>query len=245
MIDIHCHMLPLVDDGAESLDEALEMARMAADSGVSAVIATPHCNLPFAQDQNYKTDEFSRRFTLFQRSLALSGIPLRVYPGAEILCTPEVPRLLREGKLLTLAGGPYVLVEFFFDESADYIDDMLAAIAEQGYIPVLAHPERYEAVQRNPAIAQRWFHTGYIIQLNKGSILGRLGRRAQRCAYWLLERGLAHVVASDAHSAQSRTPRMEELEQLLYELCGVNYAHILLRENPERILRGQRVVESE
>ncbi len=243
MTDIHCHILPLSDDGAQSMEDALEMARMAADSGVSAIIVTPHCNLPGEEEQNYISHSLLNRFAALRAAVKQAGIPLTLLPGAEILCTPEVPALLEADLLPSLAGSRYLLVEFFFDESLDFMDEMLRAVTRQGRVPVIAHPERYEAVQRNPGVAERWFREGYIIQLNKGSILGRLGKRAQLTAHRLLERGLAHVVASDAHSPHQRTPDMSALEDYLLELCSPAYTDILLRRNPARIAADRPMVE--
>ena len=245
MIDIHCHILPAADDGAESLEDALAMARMAADSGVTAIIATPHCNLPGAEEKNYISQDLAQRFLDLQREIRNAGIDLALFPGSEVLCTPEVPLLLEEGALLPLAGSNYLLVEFFFDETLDYMDEMLTAIAERGIIPVIAHPERYESVQRNPRIVERWFRNGWIIQLNKGSILGRLGRKAESTAHWILSRGLAHVVASDAHSPNVRTPHMEEVTEYLSQLCDPRYAEILLEKNPACILDNRPVLKAE
>lgn len=245
MVDIHCHILPLVDDGADSLEDAIEMARMAAQDSVSAIIATPHCNLPYDGDKNYISEGLQRHFFRLQQAVKAAGIPVAIHPGAEVLCTPDVPELLAQGKLLTLAGSRYLLVEFFFDEDLAYMDEMLLAIARQGCIPVIAHPERYEAVQRVPMVVERWFRAGYIIQLNKGSILGRLGRRAAWTAEWILEHGLAHVVASDAHSPTVRTPRMRELLQYLSENCSEAYINILLADNPRRILENRPVAKAD
>ena len=242
MIDLHCHILPGVDDGAETMEDALAMARMAAESGVTHLIATPHCNLPYTRDKNYVTPELLSRFVQLRTAIQEAGIPLKLYPGCEVLCTPEVPELIRQNKLLPLGNSNYLLVEFFFDEDLYYIDDMLSAIAVAGMRPVIAHPERYDAVQNNPQIVERWFHRGYIIQLNKGSILGRLGRRAKQTADWVLRRGLAHVVASDAHSPVARTTQMTELQDYLNYHCAPEYAHILLQENPHRILNGRPIL---
>lgn len=245
MIDIHCHILPFADDGADNMDVALEMARMAADSGVDAIIATPHCNLPDEKEQNYKSARLAQRFLQLRESVEQAGIALSIYPGAEVLCTPDVPELLRRNQLVTLAGTDYLLVEFFFDESLSYMDDMLSAIALQGAIPVIAHPERYEAVQAAPYVIERWFAAGYIIQVNKGSILGRLGRRAAAAADWILSRGLAHVVASDAHSNMVRTTHMTQLRDYLESQYSVDYTQILLEDNPRRILQGKAVLSAD
>lgn len=174
MTDIHCHILPGVDDGAEKVEQSVEMARMAWQSGVRTIIATPHCNLP-GETGNYRSGAMTRRFNTLQKAVDEAGIPVKILPGAEVLGTPQVPQLLDEKKLITLAGSRYLLVEFFFDEHLSQMDFLLEAIAARGYVPVIAHPERYEAVQQAPHVVARWFHHGYVIQLNKGSILGRLG----------------------------------------------------------------------
>ena len=242
MVDIHCHLLPGVDDGADSLDSAVEMARMAADSGVRAIIATPHCNLPHDGEKNYISESLHRQFLQLRQAVSQAGIPLNIYAGCEVLCSPDVPDLLASGKLLTLAGSRYLLLEFFFDEDLDYMDRMLRAVSELDVVPVIAHPERYEAVQRLPQVVERWFRDGYIIQLNKGSILGRLGRSAAHTAHWILSRGLAHTVASDAHSPEVRTTRMTELIHYLSEVCSEPYLDVLLERNPRRILENRPIL---
>lgn len=245
MVDIHCHILPFVDDGADNMDDALEMARMAVDSGVDTIIATPHCNLPNMQERNYKSAQLAQHFLQLHDTVKQAGIPLSIYPGAEVLCTPEIPELLQGGKLVTLAGTQYLLVEFFFDETLAYMDEMLQAIARQGIIPVIAHPERYDAVQDAPYVIERWFADGYIVQVNKGSILGRLGRHAAATADWILSRGLAHVVASDAHSSAVRTTHMAQLRDYLESHYSIGYAYILLEDNPRRILQGKAVLSAD
>ena len=231
MVDIHCHILPGVDDGSPSMEDSLEMARMAADSGVTDIIATPHCNLPGDGPKNYRSAALRTGFSRLRQALEQEGIPLGIHPGAEVFCTPELPELLDRRQLQTLGGGRYLLVEFYFDESAEFMEHCFHQIRTRGLTPVAAHPERYDAVQRDPYIIRRWFEGGVVIQLNKGSILGRLGRRAQDTALWLLERGLAHAAASDAHSPDVRTPRMDLLKDLL-----------LLEENPRRILEDRPLV---
>lgn len=227
------------------MEDALEMARMAAESGVTHLIATPHCNLPFSEEKNFASAPLMERFLELQNQIRKADIPLSLYPGCEVLCTPDIPKLIRQGKLLTLANSNYLLLEFFFDEELSYMEDMLRVIAAEGLTPVIAHPERYDSIQHTPHVIERWFRNGYIIQLNKGSILGRLGRHAQRTADWVLGHGLAHVVASDAHSPVMRTPDMTQLRQHLLDFCDPDYAEILLDLNPSRILNGRAVLRAE
>ncbi len=239
MKDIHCHILPMVDDGAEDLDEAVEMAFLASERGTRTIIMTPHSNLPETDRKNYRGSELSDHFLALQTAVKNAGIDLELLPGAEIFGTPEVPALLQSGMLQTLADSEYLLIEFFFDEELDFIDDILSAIVEEGYHPVLAHPERYDAVQENPMIIERWFREGVVIQLNKDSILGRLGPAAERTADWILSCGLAHVVASDAHATDARTPNLAGVRTFIEENYDPVYAEILLEENPGRICRNQ------
>ena len=245
MVDIHCHILPNSDDGADSMDTALLMAQMAVDSGVDTIIATPHCNLPGTKEKNFRDAPLALRFVELIRRVRDAGIPLEILPGAEVMCMPDTIELLRKKQLVTLARSDYLLVEFYFDERPDYMEDMLSAIQAEGLTPVVAHPERYEAVQRTPAMIEQWFESGYVIQLNKGSILGRLGRGAEKAAAWILSRGLAHAVASDAHDTLVRTPGMDSLRELLEYRCGADYTQLLLELNPRRIARNLPLIRAD
>ena len=237
MIDIHCHILPDFDDGAADLDEALDMAQMAVASGVTDIIATPH--FQGGSDALEQLPIIDRQFQLLSTALQRAKIPLRLHPGAEILCVPETAVLADAHKLPTLGQTKYVLTEFYFDESYAFMDEMLLQIAGSGYRPVVAHPERYGAIQRDPSLLQRWERLGYVIQLNKGSVLGAFGSRPEQAANEILAMGIAHLFASDAHSCHSRTPHMGALQQWLTEMCEPEYAAILLEENPLRLLRGR------
>lgn len=240
MIDIHCHILPDLDDGADSLEEALEMARMAAESGVTDIIATPHFR--GEPDSLDMIEEIDRRCYVLREALIRQEIPVRLHKGAEILCTPQTPMMARQGLLPTLGDSRYVLTEFYFNESFGFMDSCLKKLAVCGYTPVVAHPERYEAVQWDPELLWEWSDAGYVFQLNKGSILGTLGSNAEQAAHELLELGLAHLFASDAHSCERRTPNMEGLRRWAEEYCDPECAQILLTENPKMILKDQPIV---
>lgn len=236
MIDIHCHILPDLDDGAASLDESLEMARIAAYSGVTDIIATPHFRgEPEAMEMK---EEIDRRYRDLCGALERWNIPIRLHQGAEVLCTPQTPILARQGVLPTLGNSRYVLTEFYFNESYGFMDSCLQKLATYGYIPVVAHPERYDTFQWDPEQLRPWVDRGYVFQVNKGSVLGSLGFRAEQTAHELLELGLVHLFASDAHRCNTRTPHMEGLRRWAEEFCDPECAHILLTENPGKILDG-------
>ena len=240
MIDLHCHMLPGVDDGAATEEEALLMARVAVDSGVTAVALTPHCNVP-EQFGNYRDDRLEERFRRFEALLRRENIPLTVYPGMEVFATPELPRLLDEGALLTLGGSRYLLVEFAFGESPRFVDDILHRIHLRELTPVVAHPERYYFIQDDPRHLLHWANEGYMLQLNKGSFFGMFGRRAAQAAHWCLGCGCLHLIGSDAHSPYRRTPRLSDIYNLVADTVSPETAQLLLHDNPYAILHGGTV----
>lgn len=240
MIDIHCHILPDFDDGATDLAESLEMARMAVSSGTTGIVATPHFlgEAPSLRQLPVLMDRFDR----LKQALLREQIPLDLYLGAEILCLPETLQLAARKALPTIADSRYLLTEFYFNEPASYMNEMLESLAQMGYIPVVAHPERYKAIQQDLRLARHWFARGYVLQVNKGSILGAFGERVRYTALQILDEGLAHLIASDAHGCDQRTPHMGLLRQWLAENCPPEYVQVLLDQNPARIAAGKETV---
>lgn len=238
MVDLHIHILPGLDDGARSWDEALEMAEMAAESGVTALAATIHANLPY-QKQGDRERLFTYREQLryFRQLLEQEKIPLTVYSGMEIFVQGNnFVEKIKKGTVLTLNHTPYVLIEFPMDVAAAGIYRAVFSLLDAHLIPVLAHPERYDCVCRVPDHVYEWFKLGAVIQMNKGSILGRFGPAVMETAYFLLQNNLVSVVASDAHRPYTRTPDMTEVCDVLSSRYGRERAVRLLSENPRRIL---------
>ena len=240
MIDLHCHMLPGVDDGASSEKEALLMAQVAVDSGVTDVARTPHCNVP-GKFSNYYDQQLEGRFRRFEQLLHRENGSLTVHRGMEVFVTPELPRLLDNGSLLTLGGSRYLLVEFAFGEEAWFADDILRQIRQYDLIPVVAHPERYYFLQDEPRHLLRWVGDGCLLQLNKGSFFGMFGRHAAKTAHWCLDCGCLHLIGSDAHSPYRQTPRLNDVYDLVAEAVSPETAQLLLHDNPAAILTGDAV----
>ena len=234
MIDLHSHILPELDDGARDLRQALEMARMALDSGVTAMVATPHCS-------DDRVEEVQSSFFLLSQALAETNTPLQLLPGMEIFGTADTASMLLSGRLLTLNDSQYPLIEFRFHSDGQEETRILNSVLQAGYRPIVAHPERYRYIQQNPGLLNTWVRMGCLLQLNKGSLLGRFGSTARQLSLALVDRGFAAVVASDAHGTASRTPWMAEADQLLADLFSPAAAQVLLRENPRRIIENESI----
>ena len=253
MIDLHIHIVPGIDDGAENMEDALEMAAAASDSGVRAAAASSHGNLP-GRDLFAWKDRYKEQLALFQARLNEEGIPLEVYPAMELFAggiSPDGRRVtsavaveegLEQGSLLTVNGSRYSLVEFDFGTTGNYIEQTLKRLIQGGYIPVLAHPERYRCVRRHPDLLYRYYQMGAVLQVNKGSILGEFGERVRQTAHWILGQRLAGIAASDAHDPLLRTPDLEEVWDALDFHYGTGCAELLLSENPCRILHNKRII---
>ncbi|MBR7010896.1 MAG: phosphotransferase [Oscillospiraceae bacterium] len=236
MLDLHCHILPGLDDGAPDEAVSLAMAAMAADSGVTHIFATPHCNT-HSEQKNYRSASLIEAYRSLQRRIDEAGIPLKILAGAEVLARGSFFRRLAEGDFMTLNGSRYLLLEFYFDEAPDYMEECLSAVEAEGLVPVVAHPERYFCIQDRPDLAQVWAERGRVLQLNKGSLLGDLGERAYDTAALLLRREAVAAIASDAHHVRYRNPHMGPLLQCLEQRFPNADPVLLLRETPLRIAK--------
>lgn len=238
MIDIHAHIIPGVDDGSQDIGTSILMAETAVESGVSAIIATPHCNLR-GTFENHVSDSLLRKMDNFRNEIEKENINLDIAFGMEVFCTGDVPRLLKEKRLLTLNGSRYVLVEFDFGMDASRMDRMLYSILDSGFVPIIAHPERYYDLQGQLELVADWLEEGMGIQINKGSIFGRFGREARGFSRAMLRYGLATCIASDAHGAESRTTDMTDIYDYIMTEYSVLEAERLLTENPMRIFNDK------
>lgn len=244
MVDIHAHILPGIDDGARDIYDTLEMAAIAADSGVTSIVATPHCNIPGYFD-NYFGEAYTEVFRRAQEAIHREGIPVELLPGMEVFATPDLPDLIVDRKIMPLNQSRYILMEFDFEEDPGFASDLLRRVKEVGAKPVIAHVERYEFVQDDPQIIYEWRKRGYIIQANKGSFLGSFGRHAQHTVYRLLRHNLISVVASDAHSPYKRTPYLLEAYEKVCEEYPKKKAEHLFTNNPQNICNNQLIMKLE
>jgi protein-tyrosine phosphatase len=210
VIDLHCHLLPGIDDGPAALDDALAMARVAVALGTRTIVATPHVSARYPNDAG----RIEAVLADLDEQLRAHEIPLEVLPGAEIalshLFDLDEPELARLG----LGGGGWLLVEPPFSAAAAGVDDLVLELVHAGHRVVLAHPERCPAFQRDPRALHALVDQGVLTSLTAGSLVGRFGSGVRRFASRLVESGAVHNLASDAHGAAGRSPSIaRELEQ--------------------------------
>lgn len=242
MIDIHAHILPGMDDGAEDLQDALEMAKIAVENGITVMVATPHCNIPGVYD-NYFDRRFADIYKRVRSALEDHEIPLKLLPGMEVFATPDLPELLEQRKILTINGSKYLLVEFSFEEDLQYVEGILDSILGAGLRPIVAHAERYECVQKNLFVLEKWKKRGILIQVNKGSLTGRFGKFSYNAAHSMMQKRQVDVIASDCHSPHYRTPVMMDVYDSLQKKYPKEYLEILFNENPRRICSNQEIAK--
>lgn len=229
LCDLHTHILPNVDDGAPTMEYALQMLRNAVASDVKLLAVTPHCNGPYHLD-NSPARVLQRQFLHLQQAAA--DIPVQLVLGAEALADEYLIHQLKDRKMLTINGSRYLLTEFPFDTRINAMSNMLQQILDLGYIPLVAHPERYIAVCENPLSVVDWLDMGCHLQLTGGSILGEHGKTVQRTAAVLLQKDLVACVASDAHGLHRRSNYLLDVFDHLSVHYSKQYAQCLMYENP-------------
>lgn len=239
LIDLHAHILPGLDDGAQTMADSIEMAKIAVQSGVRILVVTPHANQR-GRFENYATPYMEQVFEDFCQELRRQNIPLRLLQGMEIYASGDVVELIRRRMLCPIAGTDHYLIEFPFSCPAEDIRYLLHDMLANGYIPIVAHPERYVCVQEDPEELQRWRQMGCVAQLNRGSVYGQFGSRCAGAAETLIRLGYVDVFGSDCHGVRHRTPEMHSIYHYLRKHYGEPKAYQLLLENPLKILRRKQ-----
>ena len=241
MIDIHCHIIPGVDDGSGDFAESIRMGEIAAACGVTDIIVTPHCNIPGSYT-NYYGAWYEREFDGLRALFSENGINIKLHRGMEVFGTDDVGRLYDEGYVLCLAESSYMLVEFDFGDDMWRVRDVLYSLLDRGITPIVAHPERYYPVQDDNQFAVDWMNMGCKLQLNRTSLIGPSGDPSTRTAKSLISMGAAHFVATDSHSIFSRTTELADAYRWVAEHFSEEWAEVLMVENPQRVIENRRVL---
>ncbi len=239
MIDVHAHVLPGIDDGATDLDESLAMARQWVAEGVTGVVATVHSAEALAS--GLTSDAMRRSAGEMQSWLRARSVELTIYPGCEVFGESESLTWVRDGRLATLNGSRYVLIEAPMTYLPPYFDRLLYDFQAAGYVPIVAHPERNAGVVEKPGKLRDWAERGMLNQITAGSILGKHGRKSQHLARVAIQRRWIHLVASDAHGAVVRTPSLAAARAEVAALAGEEEARRLFLEVPRSIIDDELI----
>ncbi|MGE0799229.1 MAG: tyrosine-protein phosphatase [Lautropia sp.] len=239
MIDLHCHFLPGVDDGARTVQEGLTLAAVAAESGITTAVLTPHV-YPGVYDNTLST--LLPRFVQFRADLEQAGIGLAVHLGGEVRLHPDVLDLMEAGELPSIGsldGMQVILIELPDGEIPRGALTACRHFADRGYRWLIAHPERNKAVMRDPASILPFCEAGALLQLTAASIIGKFGLPALHTARYLLDHGLVSVIATDAHNLAFRPPRLREAFEAIAEHYGHDTAQRLMVSNPGEIIASR------
>lgn len=241
MIDVHTHILPGVDDGVETDEEAIEFARMAANDGVRTIVATPHC-----RESTYFNDRPAvlRGVERLRAILKDAGVPVELVPGAEVHLCAELVERVRDGRAPTLGdNGKTLLLELSMGQyPPPDLESLIFQLKLAGIIVVLAHPERIKYFRDDPARYEALVRLGAFGQVNTGSVVGIFGSEiAELSARWI-RRNLVHVLASDSHNLEGRAPILSEAVKVAERLVGAEQARKYVTDVPAALLRGEEPI---
>lgn len=229
MIDIHCHILPDIDDGPRTFEESIAMATMAAEDGIAAIVATPHLN-----EKRYDPVEISRRVAWLNHQLRIKSIPVSILPGADV----SVVFKPHQVHGFTINDTEYILVEFPHTHLPKHADEILLHFVTEGFKPIITHPERNPSISANPTLLNQVMGQNQYVQITSGSLIGEFGKEAQQCAEYLLKAGLVDVIATDAHSPTHRRPRLHAGLEAAAKIVGLEPAKRMVFGNPMKIISG-------
>ena len=235
MIDLHCHILPGVDDGAPDMATAIDMAKAFVSDGVAVVACTPHI-LPGLYHNS--GPQIRQATAQLQRVITERGIPLQLVSGADNHVVPEFLEELRSGKLLSLADTRYVLVEPPHHVAPPRLEELFFSLLAGQYVPILTHPERLTWISSNYAALIRLNAAGVWFQITAGSLTGDFGRNARYWAERLLDEGRVHLLATDAHDLKKRPPCLSRGRELAAKRIGEVEAENLVFTRPRGVLHN-------
>jgi protein-tyrosine phosphatase len=237
MIDLHSHILPGVDDGAGDIATALLMARMAVDDGISTLACTPHF-MPGLYNNEVAT--IARKVAELQQALVENDIPLKLIMGGDVHIRADLVAGLRAGTVPCLQGTHYFLLEPPHVVLPPHFEKFVKQLVQAGFVPIITHPERLSWIEQEFGILRNLVLAGAWMQVTAGSLTGRFGKRPQYWAQRLLQNGLVHILASDAHNVGSRPPRMAHAVAIAAREVGHMEAQNLVVTRPRFILQYQR-----
>ena len=239
MIDIHTHILPGIDDGAQVIEESIEIAKRASDEGVKAIVATPHVLEAISEDGWERIRDI---FDRLKQRLISAKIGIDIILGAELFISPEVPAWIKRNRELTINGGnKYILIELPLYEIPPFTEQTIFELLLQGVVPIIAHPERCMAIQQDTNRLSALIGKGVLTQANVGSLTGKYGKAARKTAKTLLTRNLIHMIGTDVHTLSNGSYPLSQGVNMAAEVVGIERAKEMVTSVPGRMIRGEEI----
>ncbi len=233
MLDLHCHILPGIDDGAKDLDTALAMARIAIDDGIDTIACTPH--IYPGMYENTATG-IRAAIAAFQAELDQRDMPLKLLEGADVYLEPGLDVAIKADRVPTLAGSRYLLLEPPHHVMPPHFEETVFGLKMAGYVPVITHPERLTWIPGHYDVLERMVNAGAWMQITAGSITGRFGGGPKQVCERMLDDGLVHIIATDAHNLSRRAPYLAEGRDAAAQRVGAAEAEHLVTTRPAGII---------
>lgn len=237
LFDMHCHIVPCVDDGAESLEEAVKMVEAEYEQGVRRIIVTPHFRKGMFEASS---SEVKKQFRLLRKTVWEINKDMRLYLGCELYANEDMLSQLDSKCASAMAGSKYVLTELHEFITASQVRRYLGLLLSEGYRPVIAHTERYECMRKDIKFIEDMIEMGALIQLNADSIIGKNGYTVKRFCKKLLKERNVHFVGSDCHGIKRRVSRIGDAYDYICKKSGKEYADEIFVYNPQMILEDAR-----
>jgi len=238
MIDMHSHILPNIDDGATSIEESIQMLKEAYEAGFTAVVSTSHY---IEESWNVSKQKRQELIDIIGKKLELENIKITIYNGAEAYISNNLDKLVQKEELPTINGTKYLLIELPMNNEIIYLEEIICELLSNGIIPIIAHPERYSYVQKNPKILQKFIEKGVLFQANYGSIIGKYGKEAERTVKKLLKNDMIHVFGTDSHRNNSTYTQMVQILKKITKLIGKDKIELLSNINPQKIIENKLI----
>ena len=237
MIDFHNHIIPNVDDGAKSIDMSIEMLKEAQRQGITDIVSTIHFQHPKMDGKNTDFTFVNQKYLDLKKIMDEHGIDIKIHLSAEVFYLPNLTRIL-DNPLVTIGNGKFMLIEFQTKMlPPDYLSELFQ-LQKEKITPIIAHPERYQAIQKNPSLGSDWCERGFVLQLDCGSILGHFGKRCQKISLELINRGCIQLIGSDAHNNKIRNFCLKPAYKEIESKFGLNVVK-KLKNNSSLLLEGK------
>jgi len=232
MIDIHNHIIWDVDDGAKTIEDSIDMAKIALEDGIKKIVATPH----FMEDSYHKSkEEILKKTEKINSLLKEKHIDIEILNGHEAFFSIDIVQKIEEEKIFTINNSQYILIEFPLMNIPQNSEKIINNIMKRGYRPIIAHPERINSVVNNPSILIPFMEMGCVTQVTSGSLLGLFGEKIKKTSEEMVRRNMVYIISSDAHNTRSRKPKLSRAYRKISELTDKKHAKEMKRRTVQII----------